>query len=317
MTVPARRPDPPYRRIVAEISARITSGELRPGDRVPSVRQIARRWNVALATATKVMAVLRDEGLVETRVGSGTVVSARAARSAGSGAPRGGAGGTRAGLGREQILSTAVAIADAEGLEALSMRRLAAELGVGAMSLYRHVSGKSDLVTQMADLVIGEEKLPDPGPPDWRAKLELVARLQWRLYRRHLWLPRVISFTRPLLAPNLMACTEWTLRALDGLGLPMTVRVRETITLASLVVTVAQSLAEEVEAGQESGVTTERWWSSQEERIGEIFAGGRFPLLAAAPEEAVTDLDALFEYALTCHLDGFAALVERYARAAT
>ena len=70
-----QRPDPPYRRIVAEIRARILAGDLRPGDRVPSIRQIAQRWGVAVATATKVMAALRDDGLVETKVGAGTVVS--------------------------------------------------------------------------------------------------------------------------------------------------------------------------------------------------------------------------------------------------
>ncbi|HWT49549.1 MAG TPA: winged helix-turn-helix domain-containing protein, partial [Mycobacterium sp.] len=75
---PAQPQEPPYRRIVAEIRARIAAGELRAGDRMPSIRQVAQRWGVAIATATKAMATLRDEGLVEPRVGSGTVVSARA-----------------------------------------------------------------------------------------------------------------------------------------------------------------------------------------------------------------------------------------------
>jgi len=199
--------EPPYRRIVEEIRARILSGELRPGDRMPSVRQIAQRWDVAIATATKVTATLRDDGLVETRVGSGTVVSGRVR-------PRQSA---RRALAREDVLRTAIAIADAEGLDAVSMRRVAAELDVGPMSLYRHVANKDELVAQMADEVFGEAELPDPGPRGWRAKLELIARQQWELCRRHLWLPRAVSFTRPALVPNMMAHTEWTLRALDGL----------------------------------------------------------------------------------------------------
>src|SRR5262245_30686071 len=134
---------PPYRRIVDEMRARILDGDLRPGDRVPSVRQIARRWGVAIATATKVMAALRDDGLVEATVGSGTVVSARVRPRAVASRP--------VKLTREHVLRTAIGIADVEGLDAVSMRRLAAELGVGPMSLYRHVANKDELVTQMAD----------------------------------------------------------------------------------------------------------------------------------------------------------------------
>src|SRR3954469_5822187 len=80
MSSSMQRPDPPYRRIVAEIRTRILTGDLRPGERMPSIRQIAQRWGVAVATATKGMATRRDDGLVEAKVGSGTVVSARAAR---------------------------------------------------------------------------------------------------------------------------------------------------------------------------------------------------------------------------------------------
>jgi DNA-binding transcriptional regulator YhcF (GntR family) len=310
----AHRPDPPYRRIVAEFRARILTGDLRPGDRVPSIRQVAQRWGVAVATATKVMAALRDEGLVEAKVGAGTVVSARTGHQrpvtpATAPRPRQ-AGVPKQALNREQVLRTAITIADSEGLDAVSMRRLATELGVGPMSLYRHVANKEELVTQMVDEVFGEPELPVPGPEGWRAKLELISRRQWELGRRHLWMPRAVSFTRPLLVPNMMAHTEWTLRALDGLDLPMTVRIREVLTLHALVVTVALTMADEVEAEQETGVTLTRWWLAQRQRADELLGSGRFPLLAAMSHETVSDVDGLFEYSLARHLDGFAALVE-------
>ncbi|MFF4617970.1 TetR/AcrR family transcriptional regulator C-terminal domain-containing protein [Nonomuraea jabiensis] len=310
-----QRTDPPYQRIVAEIRARILSGALRPGDRMPSIRQIARRWGVALATATKVMAALRDEGLVETKVGSGAVVSSRTTRKQPAVPPRPRqAGLPKQALNREQLLRTAIKIADVEGLDAVSMRRLAAELGAGPMSLYRHVENKDELVTQMVDEVFGEPELPVPGPDGWRAKLELISRRQWQLVRRHLWLPRAVSFTRPLLVPNMMAHTEWTLRALDGLGLPMETCIREALALHGLVITVALSMADEVEAEQETGVTLDRWWLAQRNRADELLDSGRFPLLATIAEETVSDLDGLFEYSLARHLDGFAALVEGQAR---
>ncbi|NRQ31819.1 GntR family transcriptional regulator [Nonomuraea sp. NN258] len=322
MTSATQRPDPPYRRILAEFRTRILAGDLRPGDRVPSIRQIAQRWGVAVATATKVVAALRDEGLVEAKVGAGTVVAARASRQERSPDPTDPtdpagpptarpAGAPKGSLNREHVLRAAIAIADAEGLGAVSMRRLAAELGAGPMSLYRHVTSKDELVTQMADEVFGEVELPVPGPEGWRAKLELIARRQWELSRRHLWLPRAVSFTRPLLAPNMMAHTEWTLRALDELGLPMETRIREALTLPALVHTVALSMAEEAETEQETGVTLDGWRLLQRKRADELLSTGRFPLLAMLPEETVSDLDGMFDYILARHLDGFAVMLSR------
>ncbi|WP_205571484.1 GntR family transcriptional regulator [Streptomyces sp. YIM 130001] len=306
--------EPPYRVIAAEIRSRIVSGELRPGDRVPSIRAIAQRWGVAIATATKVTAALRDEGLVEAKVGAGTVVSAAAGRERASSAQRATAPGRepeppdQEGL-RVRILRTAVELADADGLQALTMRRLAAGLDLGPMSLYRYVTGKEELLVQMADLVFGDLSLPEHGPPGWRPKLELVARQQWRLCRRHLWLPRVVSFTRPALVPNMMAHTEWTLRALDGLDLPIDVRLQETLTLHALVVTVGLSKADEAQAERNTGMTLNRWSETQRARRRELLASGRFPLLATLSDDAAPDLDVLFEYALARHLDGFAGLV--------
>jgi DNA-binding transcriptional regulator YhcF (GntR family) len=299
--------EPPYRRIVEEIRGRIHTGELRPGERIPSVRQLARSWGVAAATATKAMAALREDGLVEAKVGSGTVVSVQRKQPAAP--PR--AVGAKQPLSRKHVLRAAMAVADVEGLDAVSMRRLAAELGAAPMSLYRHVANKDELVTQMADEAFGEAALPAEGPDGWRAKLELIARRQWELCRRHLWLPRAVSFTRPVLAPNMMAHTEWTLRALDGLGLPMAVRTREALTLHGLVITVALALAAEVESEQETGVTLDGWRLAQRQRTDQLLESGRFPLLAAIPPDTASDLNGLFEYGLACHLDGFAALVER------
>ncbi|WP_328808230.1 TetR/AcrR family transcriptional regulator C-terminal domain-containing protein [Nonomuraea antri] len=111
----------------------------------------------------------------------------------------------------------------------------------------------------------------------------MIARLQWELSRRHLWLARAISFTRPLLVPNMMAHTEWILRALDGLGLPAETRIREALTLHGVVITVALTLAGGVEAEQETGVTLDRWWLARRARADELLHSGRFSQLAAIP----------------------------------
>ncbi|MFJ5038729.1 MULTISPECIES: TetR/AcrR family transcriptional regulator C-terminal domain-containing protein [Streptomyces] len=308
-----QRTEPPYRVIAAEIRSRIVSGELRPGDPVPSIRAIAQRWGVAIATATRASALLRDDGLVEARVGSGTVVSARTgpARSVRSGTGTDGheAEAFDQELHRRRILRAAVDLADTDGLQALTMRRLAAELGLGPMSLYRYVSGKEELLAQMTDLVFGDLDLPEEGPGGWRARLELVARGQWRLCRRHPWLSRVVSFTRPVLVPHMMATTEWTLRALEGLDLPMDIRLQETLTLHALVVTIALSKADEAQAERNTGMTLDRWSDSQRSRRRELLESGSFPLLSAFTDDTAPDLDLLFEYGLARHLDGFAAFL--------
>jgi AcrR family transcriptional regulator len=269
------------------------------------------------------MAALRDEGLVVTRVGAGTVVSERgpAPRALEVDAPQSNARPARRRgmlpppLTAARIRRTAVGIADREGLESVTMRRLAAELGVGPMSLYRHVATKEELVIQMVEEIVDPDDLPEPGTGGWRAGLELIARRQWELYRRHLWAARAISFTRPLMVPGLAAYTEWTLRVLAGLGLSQRTCVQEAMALHSLVNSAALSVADEVEAEQESGVSLDRWLQAQRERAAELLDGGRFPLLhAAAQAGAFGDLDAQFEYALARHLDGFAVLIGRAQR---
>ena len=295
----------PYLRVATAIRRRIETGALRPGDRVPSTRQLVRDFGVAMATATRALAVLRDEGLVVTRPGSGTVV-----RSPPPPARRGGPGTDRS-LTRERIVDAAMRVADAEGLDAVSMRRLAADLGVGPMSLYRHVAGREELEQLLARAVFRAHPLPEPGPPGWRAKLELVSRLQWQAYRRHPWLPELISMTRPLLIPEALAHTEWTLRALDGLNLTDTERVRDAFTLPALVRGLAASGAAEIRAERETGVPNDRWWVALDDEVKRLLGSDRFPHLAAVEDGGMQDLDGMLDHALTRHLDGLAARLAR------
>jgi DNA-binding transcriptional regulator YhcF (GntR family) len=300
---------PPSARIVADIRRRIAAGELRPGDRVPSTRQITRDWGVAIATATKALAALRREGLVRAVPGVGTVVDSR--EPAPQPARRREAREPERELTREQVVRAAIAAADAEGLAALSMRRVAADLSLPTMSLYRYVPGKDELVLLMADAVMGEERLPEPPPPGWRPQLELLARLQWRLYRRHPWVPHVISMTRPQLLPNGVDHTEWALRALHGLGLPPNEVLHGAVTLLGYVRATALNLEWEAQAREETGVTDEEWMEAQDPAMAELLATGRYPTFAALVRtgELDLDLDSLFEHGLQQLLDGLAARI--------
>jgi DNA-binding transcriptional regulator YhcF (GntR family) len=294
----------PYLQIAAAIRHRIATGALRPGDRVPSTRQVVRDFGVAMATATRALAVLRDEDLVVTRPGSGTVVRAPD--------PPTRRRAPDQGLSTDRIVATAMAVADAESLEAVSMRRLAAELGVGPMSLYRHVAGRDALELLLVRAVLRAHPLPEPGPPGWRAKLELVCRVQWRAYRAHPWLPELISMTRPVLVPEATAHTEWTLQALAGLPLTQAERLREALTLPAVVRGLAASLAAETRAERETGQDNDQWWVTLDSEVRALLSSGRFPHLAAVQGQALEDMDALLEHALKRHLDGLAMSLTRY-----
>ncbi|GAA3068188.1 TetR/AcrR family transcriptional regulator C-terminal domain-containing protein [Pseudonocardia yunnanensis] len=294
--------EPPYQRIATAIRERIRAGELRPGDRVPSTRAIVQEWGVAMVTAAKALGVLQQEGLVEARPGMGTVVRA----SEQTRTPHR-PGGRPPALTRNRIVAAAIAIADAEGIEALSMRHLSAELGVGPMTLYRYFASKDELVHGMVRELMAARPLPASGPGHWRAALELVCRLQWDLYRTHHWLAGVMSMTRPLLLPEAMAHSEWVLGALDGLGLSPEEMAREAITLPAFVRGTALTMSAEAEAERESGMTNLQWWLAIDHEVQEQLGSGRFPHLATMAPGVVDDLDGLFEHGLARHLDGLAA----------
>ncbi|MFI8390562.1 GntR family transcriptional regulator [Streptomyces sp. NPDC085540] len=313
--------DPPYLRIVATIRQRIADGELAPGDRVPSTRQIAAQWGVALATATKALTTLRLEGLVEARPRIGTVVAgstpapaAAPARKRPSPAPD-----TEPELTLDRIVRAAVEIADAEGLAALSMRGVAARLGVAAMSTYRYVPSKEDLVLLMADAAFGEARPADAHddadvPEHWRARIEVGARTLWGLYRKHPWLARISPLTRPLLLPNLLVHGEWMLSALDGHGLDPTTLFDIHVLLYSHVQGLAVHLELEADAEAATGQSEDQWMDSRAPVLQELVDSGRFPTFAKVvgsfEDGYDLRLDALFDLGLGALLDGLAPVIE-------
>jgi AcrR family transcriptional regulator len=100
---------------------------------------------------------------------------------------RPGPGARKPRFSREQIAAAALVIADAEGFDAVSIRRVAAELGAGTMSLYRYISAKADLVTLMDDAIMGESLIPGELPADWREALAMIARSTRAALLRHPW----------------------------------------------------------------------------------------------------------------------------------
>ncbi|MDT7745249.1 MAG: hypothetical protein QOE59_4327, partial [Actinomycetota bacterium] len=202
--------------------------------------------------------------------------------------------------------------------EALSMRRVAASLGSGAMSLYRHVPSKDELLLLMRDAVFAELPLPPEPPSSWRAALELTARTQWRLYRRHSWLARTTSLTRPYAGPNQLPFSEWNLRVLGELGFDDETTFHLHLSLFSFVHGSASSLEAEHREEADTGLTGHDWLRQREDAGRSALGSGAFPVserVFGAPGLRL-DLDALFEFGLARLLDGIERFADLGARSA-
>ncbi|MGM1060234.1 GntR family transcriptional regulator [Saccharothrix sp. Mg75] len=309
-----------YSGIAAELRRRIEAGGLPPGARVPSTRQVAAEFGVAAATAARALAELARQGVVRAEPRSGTVVAgpARAAappRTAQARATRARTAPARE-LTTDRVVRAAVAIADAEGLAALSMRGVAARLGVAAMTPYRYVTGKDELVLLMADAAYGERGYPADPPADWRARLELAGRTLWSLHRRHPWLASIGPITRPLPLPNLMVHAEFVLAALDTFDLDVHAMFDLHVLLFSYVQGIAVHLEREQQARGESGVDHEEWVESRMPALTAIRDTGGHPTFARVLTTLADVgydlvLDDLFELGWASLLDGLAL---RYGR---
>ena len=237
---------------------------------------------------------------------------------------------SRAGLDVDRIVRAAIEIADADGLGALSMRRVADRLRVGVMSLYTYVPGKAELIDVMFDTVC-DEPLSDAALSDaalsdaalsdaaqgvagWRAGLERIARANWALYHRHPWLLHV-SFNRPTLGPNALAKYERELNVIDGIGLTDDEMDSVLSLIAGHVEGAARRSVEIAQAERSTGVTDEQWWSARAPLLAELVDFSRFPTatrVGAAAGEAhgsAFDPDHAFEFGLQRVLDGIEALV--------
>ena len=119
-------------------------------------------------------------------------------------------------LSKERVLRAAVALADEGGLEALSMRRLAKELGVEAMSLYNHVANKDEIVDGIIDLVMAEIELPS-GDVDWKTAMRRSAISEREVLLRHPW-ASTTRMARQSGGPGQFRRSDWTLRTLREAG---------------------------------------------------------------------------------------------------
>ena len=218
--------------------------------------------------------------------------------------------GPKPGLSLEAIVQAAIDLADREGLAVLSMRRVADELGVGTMSLYRYVPNKSALLDVMMDTVIGEPGPAERLPGGWRAQLEEAARGELAFFRRHPWVLQVAT-GRPVLGPNELAALEFMLGVVDGLGLSQPEMMGVVSLVDGYVRGMAQQFVDAAQAAQRTGVSDEQFWTAVGSGLEAAMREDRYPLLSKVEAKVFEQTeDELFEFGLQRVLDGVEALVE-------
>ncbi|HEX2316352.1 MAG TPA: TetR/AcrR family transcriptional regulator [Thermomonospora sp.] len=218
--------------------------------------------------------------------------------------------GPKPAYSRAQITEAAVRIADAEGLEAATMRRIAAEIGAGAMSLYRYVPSRDDLIELMADRLMGEIDVTGLPSGDWRADLRRYADGVRAMWLRHPWIATVHR-SLPSFGPNQLRLIEGVMGALD----PYLSIDANLSFMAILNGYVEATVREEISSAEElrrSGISAADWMARSSPRVRQLVASGEYPMFTKIVMEARQPhlgRDDQFRYGLERVLDCIAAAI--------
>jgi AcrR family transcriptional regulator len=204
---------------------------------------------------------------------------------------------------RAEIAAAGILLADADGLEAVTMRSVAAAVGTGPASLYRYVASRGELLELMADQARGElgYTAAADGPPT--ARLLAIAREGRALYLRHPWLLDIQA--APIPGPNAVAFIEHALAALAGTDLPGPARIEVVALFSGAVRLTTQTEIEQSRAGQDAI----QWQGELAAYLTGVVSAGQHPHLAAALAEAPTSdapasQEDVFDSAMTRILAG-------------
>jgi len=216
----------------------------------------------------------------------------------------------RVALSYPRISLAGIEIADAEGLDAVSMRKVAARLDAGAMSLYRYVDSRDDLVELMVDEVYSEFPAALRSG-DWRMDLAGAARRIRHVTLTHPWLAgRTVP--RIGLGPNLLRMLESTIALVDGYELPIDQMLDVLGTVQAFVQGHVLDEVAEREAQRRTGLTLQEAQQRHVPQVRRIMESGQYPLVVRVVLESADDpdLDQVFERRLGYVLDGLAAAFE-------
>lgn len=212
----------------------------------------------------------------------------------------------------EQIIDAGIRLADSEGIDALSMRKLAQTLDVGTMSLYRYVPSKTELLNLMLDAIVGPSPARLTAPEQgWREFLTTTAHEGRRLYLEHPWALQA-NWSRPVLGPNGVADLDLFIAGLRELPLTDQEKMSLATSLDSYILgTVRQELLW-LNAAEDSGMADEEFWLHQLPTLERAMASGRFPAMAQLSEDTFDGTwEETFGFGLALLLDGLERQIAR------
>ncbi|WP_430330967.1 TetR/AcrR family transcriptional regulator [Rhodococcus sp. ACT016] len=223
-------------------------------------------------------------------------------------APRGGTRGPRAKVTTTQAVDSAVAMADREGLEAVTVRRLAADLGISAMALYTHVGSRDDLLVLMVDAVHAGRTRAAYTSDDWRDRVRQVAEAEMALCTEHWWLLDVAD-QRAAFGPGTIAKYDHELHAFDETGIDDVERDAALTFVTDFVRASARARRPDPHAAD----MAELWTTASERLAG--YLGDGFPLaqrVGAAAGEAMNAAyspEHAWDFGLNRVLDALESLI--------
>ncbi|HEY2305539.1 MAG TPA: TetR/AcrR family transcriptional regulator C-terminal domain-containing protein [Streptosporangiaceae bacterium] len=204
---------------------------------------------------------------------------------------------------------------DADGLDAVTMRRLAGDLGVVPMTLHTYVPGKAELLDLMLDAAYQRMPRSDTAGQPWRQRVTAIAAENRALFEAHPW-AAAITTGRPPLGPGLMAKYEHELAALDGLGLD-DIQMDAALThLLAFVQAWARAAADFQATRQDPAMDEGQWWAAIGPLLQKVLDPGAYPLAARVGTAAGTahrgayDPQHAYDFGLRTILDGLAALID-------
>jgi AcrR family transcriptional regulator len=223
--------------------------------------------------------------------------------------------GPRQGLTIDQVVAAATSLADAEGLDAVTMRRVASNLGVVPMTLYTYVPGKAELLDLMLDSAYGQMPRADTSGQPWRHRVAEVAEENRALFEAHPW-AAAISTIRPPLGPGLMAKYEHELSALDGLGLD-DIQIDAALTyLLTFVQAWARAAADAQATRHDTAIDDEQWWAASAPLLERVLDPRAYPTAvrigtaAGTAHRSAYNPDHAYTFGLQRILDGLAVLID-------
>lgn len=217
--------------------------------------------------------------------------------------------GTQLQLSRELVVSAAVKLADTEGVAALSMRRLAADVGAATMSLYRHVPSKDDLLDLMLDAVAAEIQPPSGPSGDWRGDLRELAGQFRAAFQRHPWILTTPA-TLPSFGPSTLRLIDFGYSIFTRLGLDIDDAAELYGTVQSYIVGFTQASLAEESARRSSGLSNDAWQAAVAPYVQKLIRDGQYPTITRQiTEGGARNPDRSFEFGLERVLDGIAVFL--------